>query len=130
MIKFAEQLKTYRHDKQLSQDALAEKLYISRQAISKWENGDATPDLDNLIKLADIFSCSLDELILARKKEVQIERVYDNKKYDTKIIIKTFWLIFINIIFAGIFLFFCIFSNKYFFRNIRLYLISKKVYHQ
>lgn len=43
MTKFAEQLKKYRLEKQLSQDALAEKLFISRQAISKWENGDATP---------------------------------------------------------------------------------------
>lgn len=72
---FSEQLKKLRAQKQLSQDNLAEKLYISRQAISKWENGDATPDLDNLIKLAEIFDISLDELILGKVTSKDTERV-------------------------------------------------------
>ncbi|MCR4258001.1 helix-turn-helix domain-containing protein [Streptococcus uberis] len=67
MIPFSSQLKILRQAKNLSQEALAEQLFISRQAISKWENGDATPDLENLVKLAEIFKVSLDELVLGKK---------------------------------------------------------------
>lgn len=45
-----------------SQEELAEKLGISRQAVSKWERGDASPDTDNLISLARIYNISLDRL--------------------------------------------------------------------
>ena len=51
-ILFPKQLKKYREKKNLSQEDLAGRLYVSRQAISRWEAGDATPDLGNLIKLA------------------------------------------------------------------------------
>lgn len=47
----------------LSQDELAQKLDVSRQSVSKWENGTATPDLDKIIKLAEIFGMSVDELV-------------------------------------------------------------------
>lgn len=66
MTPFSSQLKILRQAKNLSQEALAEQLFISRQAISKWENGDATPDLENLVKLAEIFKVSLDELVLGK----------------------------------------------------------------
>lgn len=46
----------------LSQGDLAEKLDVSRQSVSKWENNTAVPDLDKLIKICDIFEISLDEL--------------------------------------------------------------------
>lgn len=67
MTPFSSQLKILRQAKNLSQEALAEQLFISRQAISKWENGDATPDLENLVKLAEIFKVSLDELVLGKR---------------------------------------------------------------
>lgn len=67
MTPFSSQLKILRQAKNLSQEALAEQLFISRQAISKWENGDATPDLENLVKLAEIFKVSLDQLVLGKK---------------------------------------------------------------
>jgi transcriptional regulator with XRE-family HTH domain len=47
----------------LSQEALAEKLGISRQAVSKWERAEASPDTENLISLAKIYKISLDELL-------------------------------------------------------------------
>lgn len=78
MTKLAEQLKQLRTEKQLSQEALAEQLHISRQSISKWENGDATPDLEHLVKMSEILEVSLDELILAKKPEVIKERKFDN----------------------------------------------------
>lgn len=46
-----------------SQEALAEKLGISRQAVSKWERGESTPDTDTLIELSRLYSVSLDELV-------------------------------------------------------------------
>ena len=47
----------------LSQEDLADKLFVSRQAISKWERGEALPDTDNLISISKHFSVSLDELV-------------------------------------------------------------------
>lgn len=74
MTKFAEQLKKYRLEKQLSQDALAEKLFISRQAISKWENGDATPDLENLVTLAAVLEVTLDELVTGKESAIKVTK--------------------------------------------------------
>ncbi len=53
----------------LSQGDLANKLDVSRQSISKWENGNSTPDLEKIVKLAEIFNVSLDELIKNEEKE-------------------------------------------------------------
>lgn len=47
----------------LSQEELAEQLTVSRQSVSKWETGQSVPDLDKLIKLADLFGISVDELV-------------------------------------------------------------------
>lgn len=47
----------------LSQEELAEKLDVSRQAVSKWECGDSLPDTDNLITISKLFGVSLDELV-------------------------------------------------------------------
>ena len=46
-----------------SQEGVADKLGVSRQAVSRWENGEASPDTDNLIALADLYNVSLDELV-------------------------------------------------------------------
>ena len=56
----------------LSQGYLANELNVSRQSISKWENGNSTPDLDKIVKLAEIFNVSLDELIKNEEKEATI----------------------------------------------------------
>ncbi len=50
----------------LSQDALAEKLEVSRQSVSKWETDVSVPELEKLIKLAELFNVTLDELVLDR----------------------------------------------------------------
>ncbi len=96
MTVFSEQLKKLRQEKKLSQDALAEQLFISRQAISKWENGDASPDLDNLIKISEIFEVSLDELVLGKSPEKVVERVVEKENNMTflKFIADYWWLLF------------------------------------
>ena len=62
-IEIAERLIKLRKEKGLSQEELASKLGLSRQAVSKWERAEASPDTDNLICLARIYGVSLDELL-------------------------------------------------------------------
>lgn len=62
-IEIANRLVHLRKSNGLSQEALAEKLGISRQAVSKWERAEASPDTDNLILLARLYKVSLDELL-------------------------------------------------------------------
>ena len=62
-IEIANRLVNLRKSNGLSQEALAEKLGISRQAVSKWERAEASPDTDNLIMLARLYKVSLDELL-------------------------------------------------------------------
>ncbi|MDT2759505.1 helix-turn-helix transcriptional regulator [Enterococcus pseudoavium] len=57
------QLKKYRIQQKLSQENLAEKIFVSRQTISNWENGKSYPDIQNLLLLSEIFDVSLDELV-------------------------------------------------------------------
>ena len=58
-----EKIYKLRTEKNLSQGDLAEILEVSRQSISKWENGGATPDLDKIIKLSEVFGITIDELV-------------------------------------------------------------------
>lgn len=65
---FGEQIKKLRKTYGLTQEQLAEKLFISRQAVSNWENDRNLPDIEMLITIACAFDISLDELILGGKK--------------------------------------------------------------
>lgn len=69
---FSKQLKLLRQIKRLSQAELADQLHISRQAISKWEKGEAEPDISRLITLAGIFSVSLDYLLSGKQSADEI----------------------------------------------------------
>lgn len=62
-MKFNEKLQMLRKEKGISQEALAEMLGVSRQAISKWESGTAFPETDKMITLCEIFGVTLDSLI-------------------------------------------------------------------
>ena len=68
-LEIANRLVALRKEKHLSQEALAEKLGISRQAVSKWERAEASPDTDNLIALAKLYHVSLDELLKIHEDE-------------------------------------------------------------
>lgn len=56
-------IKKYRFSLGITQEELAQKLFVTPQAVSKWETGTALPDVENLIKLADIFSVSADKIL-------------------------------------------------------------------
>lgn len=58
-----------RTGKNWSQSELAEALNVSRQSVSKWENGMAVPDVDKLIKMSELFGITLDELVFGIKKD-------------------------------------------------------------
>lgn len=63
LTNFSNNLYTLRKQAGISQEELAERLNVSRQAISKWERGEACPDMDNLVAIAELFEVSLDALV-------------------------------------------------------------------
>ena len=62
-MKFCEKLQQLRKQKGLTQEQLAEKMFVSRTAVSKWESGKGYPNLDSLKYLSEIFSVSIDDLL-------------------------------------------------------------------
>lgn len=76
----AKKLTTLRKYHALSQEALAEKLGVSRQAVSKWERGEASPDTDNLISLSSLYGVSLDDLLGAKTAEEIIAELEERKR--------------------------------------------------
>lgn len=84
-MELGERIKKYRNEKALSQDALSEKIYVSRQTISNWENGKSYPDVNNLVLLSEVFDVSLDQLIKGdveiMKEEIEISKE-DQKKFE------------------------------------------------
>ena len=58
-----EQIKKYRTEMNISQEELAEKIYVTRQSISNWENGKTYPDIHSLLLLSSLFGISLDQLV-------------------------------------------------------------------
>lgn len=87
---FGDKLKQYRLNEGFSQEQLAEKIGVSRQAITKWETKRGLPDVENMVILAELFKLTLDELVLEEVKKqehkktvFESETVYDidNKKH-------------------------------------------------
>ena len=62
-MKFSEKLLTLRKAKDFTQEQLAEKLDVSRQSVSKWESGQATPDLEKIVEISAIFDVTTDYLL-------------------------------------------------------------------
>ncbi len=62
-MEFKEKLQLLRMNMKLSQEELADRLDISRQSVTKWENGQSFPDIQNLIQLSEIFKVSIDRLV-------------------------------------------------------------------
>ena len=62
-MELGKQIKKYRQELQLSQEELADHVYVSRQTISNWENDKSYPDVTSLVLLSEIFQISLDKLI-------------------------------------------------------------------
>ncbi len=75
------QIKKYRTEMNLSQEELAEKIYVTRQSISNWENGKNYPDIHSLLLLSSLFDVSLDQLV---KGDIEIMKVEIKKEEIAK----------------------------------------------
>ena len=62
-MKFGDNLRNLRKNKKLSQEELAEKVMVSRQSVSKWETGEAYPEMNNILELCKIFHCNIGDLV-------------------------------------------------------------------
>lgn len=62
-MKFGDNLRKLRKMKNLSQEDLAERMNVSRQSVSKWETGDAYPEINNILELCKIFHCHINDLV-------------------------------------------------------------------
>ncbi|MHC5246841.1 helix-turn-helix domain-containing protein [Enterococcus sp. LJL90] len=93
-----ELLKNFRINSNMTQEALAKKLHVSHQTISKWEQGINTPSIDNLLMLSDLYNISLDELIRGGN--------YLKKPFimGTKNSVSRIFIIFVLLIIGSIFL--------------------------
>jgi transcriptional regulator with XRE-family HTH domain len=61
-MEFKQKLQQLRKEKGLTQEELANKLFVSRTAVSKWESGRGYPNIDSLKDIAKLFSVSIDEI--------------------------------------------------------------------
>ncbi|MCM1155332.1 MAG: helix-turn-helix domain-containing protein [Roseburia sp.] len=93
-MELSKQIKKYRTDKNLSQEELAEKVYVTRQTISNWENDKSYPDVHSLLLLSSLFNISLDQLIKGdietMKEEINKDEI---RKFNQESTIFTFLLI-------------------------------------
>lgn len=82
-MELGRQIKKYRNELSMSQDTLAERVFVSRQTISNWENDKSYPDVNSLVLLSEVFHTSIDNLIKGdieiMKQEVRSE---DKKQFE------------------------------------------------
>jgi len=74
VIKIGKCISEARKKAGLTQDALAEKLCVTRQAVSNWENDKTQPDIETLEKLAEVFEISVEEMIYGAKQRTVIDK--------------------------------------------------------
>ena len=98
-MEIGQQIIRYRKQQALSQEKLAEKVYVSYQSISNWENDKTYPDIHSLVLLSQIFQVSLDQLIKGdiEKMKYTITQVdKKNFKRDTKVMVTLMILLMIS----------------------------------
>ncbi len=89
MVEFGEQLRRAREAKGMTQQSLAEQLYVTRQSVSRWECGDRYPDLLTTKKISLILDVSLDDLLSGKEMTKVVERnpVVENKAVNSVMIV-------------------------------------------
>ncbi len=87
-MELSNQIKKYRKEMNLSQEELAEQIFVTRQSISNWETNRSYPDIHSLLLLSSFFHISLDQLIKgdieAMREEVNKEDIQKFNRYGTK----------------------------------------------
>ncbi len=84
---FGQRLQRLRKERNLTQEEVAEKIGITPQGISKWENNLSSPDINILLNLADILGVSVEELLGKEKEKTEVLQDYDYKKAILKIVV-------------------------------------------
>ncbi|MCM1514641.1 MAG: helix-turn-helix domain-containing protein [Anaeroplasma bactoclasticum] len=79
METFGMRLSRVRRENNLTQEDIAEKLHITAQAVSKWENDITSPDIDTLVKLSELLHISLDDLLGKKGGQTQYVAEHDRK---------------------------------------------------
>lgn len=79
-MELGKQIKKYRNEFDISQDELAEKVYVSRQTISNWENDKNYPDINSLLRLSEVFHVSIDILIRGDIEEIKAEISQEDRR--------------------------------------------------
>ena len=95
MSKVSKNLKKIRTEKKLTQDALAEKIHVTRQAISNWENDKTKPDIEALEMLAEVLEVDIEELIYGEKREAIISQDKTKQKNRIKVTLAVVGSIFV-----------------------------------
>lgn len=90
-MELGNKIKYYRGEREFSQEELAERVYVSRQTISNWENNKSYPDINSIVLLSEIFEISIDNLIKGdveqMKKEINTEDVKKLNLYSSIMLI-------------------------------------------
>lgn len=82
-MELGRQIKKYRGELGLSQEMLAEKIYVSRQTVSNWENDKNYPDINSLLRLSEVFQVSVDILIKGDVDKMKEEiRQQDRQQFE------------------------------------------------
>lgn len=89
MAKVSKNIKKLRNDRKLTQDILAEKINVTRQTISSWENDRTQPDIDMLEQLATAFGVGIEELIYGEKRNIGLEPPKTDKQKIMNIVFAT-----------------------------------------
>ena len=85
----AERLQRLRKEHHFSQEQLAERLQVSRQAVSKWENGQTAPDLDNIIAMSNLYEVTTDYILIG-KERVPKEKEQKRRKRKSGILCSSY----------------------------------------
>ena len=106
-MSLSENLQRLRKEKGLSQEDVAQKLFVSRQSVSKWENGNAEPGVENLKTLANLYGVTLDQLVgndpaegfqfIGEKSGAKITLKF-NRQYYGLVAFRAVWVLLVGII--------------------------------
>ncbi len=101
-MKFGDNLRKLRKDAGLSQEELADKVKVSRQSVSKWETGEAYPEMNNILQLCKIFNCEINSLVndnmadlesLDEEIKMKVVKLKNEKQRRLKILSKIIYVI-------------------------------------
>ena len=106
-MSLGENLQRLRKESGLSQEDVAQKLFVSRQSVSKWENGNAEPGVENLKALAKLYGVTLDELVgngpaevfqFAGEEPDTEDTANSDQQYHRLVVFRAVWVLVVGII--------------------------------